>query len=102
MDEMKYEDNLVNKYDIETSSTIQQAAEASMKAIMSQLAMGEADAWQTCQTQLKEIDRLQRENAKITEDLRMAKYELHKMKLTEKAKEAGTLEDDDEDDKCPP
>lgn len=97
MDEMKYEDNLANKYDAQTSSTIQQAAQASMEAIFRQLGLGEAEAWQTCQTQLKRIEDLTRENAKVTEELRLAKYELAKIKLLDKAKEQGTLEEDEDD-----
>lgn len=100
MDEQKFEDALVNKYDIATSSTIQQAAEASFKAIINQLGLGEAEIWQTCQKQLKEIENLRRENMKLTEDLRTTKYELAKIKLTDLAKEKGTLEDEDDvDDK---
>lgn len=98
MDESKYEDSLANKYDMATSSTIQAAADASMAAIFKQLSLGEAEAWQTCQTQLKRIDELTRENAKITEDLRNAKYELAKINLLNKAKEQGTLEEDEEFD----
>lgn len=97
MDEMKYEDNLANKYDAQTSSTIQQAAQASMEAIFRQLGLGEAEVWQTCQTQLKRIEDLTRENAKVTEELRLAKYELAKIKLLDKAKEQGTLEEDEDD-----
>lgn len=97
MDEMKYEDNLANKYDAQTSSTIQQAAQASMEAIFRQLGLGEAEAWQTCQTQLKRIEDLTRENAKVTEELRLAKYELAKINLLDKAKEQGTLEEDEDD-----
>lgn len=33
MNELKYEKSILNKYDIETSATIQQAADASFKAI---------------------------------------------------------------------
>lgn len=98
MDESKYEDNLANKYDMATSSTIQAAADASMAAIFKQLSLGEAEAWQTCQTQLKRIDELTRENAKVTEELREAKYELAKINLLNKAKEQGTLEEDEEFD----
>lgn len=97
MDEAKYENALINKYDIETSTTIQQAANASMEAIMKQLSLGEAEVWQTCQQQLKIIEDLRRENSKITEDLRTTKYELAKIKLLDKAKEQGTLDEDDDD-----
>ena len=96
MDEKKYENALVNKYDIETSSTIQQAADASFKAIMNQLGLGEAEIFVTAQKQLAEIQTLRRENATLTENLRKAKYELAKINLEEEAKRRG-IEDVDED-----
>lgn len=96
MDEKKYENALVNKYDIETSSTIQQAADASFKAIMNQLGLGEAEIFVTAQKQLAEIQSLRRENATLTENLRKAKYELAKINLEEEAKRRG-IEDVDED-----
>lgn len=100
MSEYKYEDALVNKYDIATSETIQQAADASFKAIMNQLSLGEAEVWKTCKEQLGELEQLRRENFKLQEDIRKAKYELAKIELKEKAKEKGidVFEDDDFDD----
>ena len=94
MDETKFEDALVNKYDIATSSTIQQAADASFKAIMSQLSLGEAEVWQTCAEQLKTIDELRRENMTLTENLRTTKYELAKMNLEKEAMERNVGKDD--------
>ena len=94
MDETKFEDALVNKYDIATSSTIQQAADASFKAIMSQLSLGEAEVWQTCAEQLKTIDELRRENMTLTENLRTTKYELAKKKKKKEAMERNVGKDD--------
>ena len=48
MGEQKYEKALVNVYDIETSKTIQAAADASFRAIFSQLNMSEAEIYKTC------------------------------------------------------
>ena len=62
MNEMKYEKAILNKYDIETSATIQQAADASFKAIFNQLSLSEAEVYKTCQDQLKKLVELQREN----------------------------------------
>ena len=81
MNEMKYEKGLVNKYDIETSATIEQAAEASFKAIISQLGLSEAEVYKTCQDQLKRLTELQRENSTLKENLRLAKMEIAEEKL---------------------
>lgn len=81
MNEMKYEDSLINKYDIETSATIQQAADASFKAIFNQLSMSEAEVYKTCSDQLKELLSLRRENDTLQESLRLAKCEAAELRL---------------------
>lgn len=81
MNEMKYEDAILNMYDVETSKTINQAAEASFAAIFSQLNLSEAEVYKTCQDQLKKLIQLQRENATLTENLRLAKREIAEKKL---------------------
>lgn len=85
--EMKYEKSFVNRYDIETSDTIQQAANASFKAIFEQLNMGESEVWKTCQEQFEELTKLRRENSKLQEELRLAKYRVAEVNLLEKARE---------------
>ena len=51
---------------------------------------------QTCAEQLKEIEKLRRENLTLTEDLRKTKYELAKKNLIEETLAKGqTIEDDD-------
>ena len=96
MDERKYESALVNRYNIETSATIQQAADASFKAIIGQLSLSDAEVWMTCKAQLEELEKLRRENATLTENLRKTKYELAKINLEEEAKKRGVedIEDD--------
>lgn len=96
MDERKYENALVNRYNIETSATIQQAADASFKAIIGQLSLSDAEVWMTCKAQLEELQKLRRENATLTENLRKAKYELAKVNLEEEAKKRG-IEDTEDD-----
>lgn len=86
MGEQKYEKALVNVYDIETSKTIQAAANASFQAIFSQLNMSEAEIYKTCGEQLKKLIRLQRELDTTQEQLRLANTELARIRL-EKAKE---------------
>lgn len=81
MNEMKYEKAILNKYDIETSATIQQAADASFKAIFNQLSLSEAEVYKTCQDQLKKLVELQRENLTLQENLRLAKRQIAEMKL---------------------
>lgn len=102
MNEMKYEDALLNRYDIETSSTIQQAADASFKAIFNQLALGESEVWKIAQEQRTELIKLRNENSALQEQIRLVKYDLAKANLEARAKELGVRigneEDDDEDD----
>lgn len=86
MGEQKYEKALVNVYDIETSKTIQAAADASFRAIFSQLNMSEAEIYKTCGEQLKKLIRLQRDLDAAQEQLRLANTELARIRL-EKAKE---------------
>lgn len=83
MNEMKYENAILNMYDVETSKSINQAADASFTAIFNQLSMSEAEVYKTCQDQLKKLLSLQRENATLTENLRLAKRELAEKKLEE-------------------
>lgn len=94
MNEAKFEKAILNKYDIETSETISQAAEASIKAIFTQLSLGEAEVWKLAQEQLGELQKLRRENSSLQEQLRKAKYEVAKMELEEKAKEYNLKEEE--------
>ena len=95
MNEMKYEDATLNKYDIETSETIQQAADASFKAIFSQLGLSDADISVTCTQQLHEIRELRGQLMDSQENLRLAKKEIVKLKL-EKQKEEYDKEHEEE------
>lgn len=97
MNEMKYEDAILNMYDVETSKSIGQAADASIAAIFSQLNMSDAEVYKTCQDQLKRLVELQRENSTLQENLRLAKREIAEMKL-EKEKEAYDKEHGSQDD----
>lgn len=95
MNEMKYEDATLNKYDIETSETIQQAADASFKAIFSQLGLSDADISVTCTQQLHEIRELRGQLMDSQENLRLAKKEIVKLKL-ERQKEEYDKEHEEE------
>lgn len=97
MNEMKYENAILNMYDIETSKSINQAADASFAAIFNQLSMSEAEVYKTCQDQLKKLLSLQRENATLTENLRLAKRELAEKKLEEEKRQYDKEHGDDTD-----
>ena len=84
MDEKKFEDALLNRYDIETSETIQQAADASVKAIFKQLSLSESDVWKTCQEQMEELIKLRKENNRLNEEMRKTKLKLAEVNLKEK------------------
>ncbi len=95
MDDEKFENALINRYDIETSTTIQQAAEASITAIFKQLSLSDTDIWKTCQDQLAELLKLRKENALFAEQIRKMKYEMKRLELVEEAKAQGIELDDD-------
>ena len=95
MGEDKFEDAIMNEYDIATSKTIQQAADASFDAIFKQLNMSDAEVWQTCSNQLAELRKLRQENASLQEEIRLAKYELAKNNLKKEAARRGVQVDDD-------
>lgn len=98
MNEQKYEDALLNKYNIETSETIQQAANASFKAIFNQLSLGDSDVWKIAQEQLQELLKLRKENGKLQEEIRLVKYDLAKANLEARAKEQGIRVDEVDSD----
>lgn len=98
MDEDHWENAIVNKYDIETSVCMQQAADMSFTAIFKQLNMSDSDAWKTCQDQLAELLKIRKENSMLLEQVRKMKYELKKADLIQQAKDAGVNIDEDEID----
>lgn len=94
MNEMKFEKAILNMYDIETSSSIQQAANASIKAIFNQLNLSDAEMYKLCQSQLKRLTDLEHKNSSLTEQVRLLKYELAKKDLEKRAKEIEEETDD--------
>lgn len=81
MNEKKFEDALVNKFDIATSASMQQAADISMNAIMKQLSLSEAEVWKVTQEQYEELVKIRREYAVLEEQLRKTKYELAETRM---------------------
>ena len=99
MNEQKYEKAILNRYDIETSATIQQAADASFNAIFKQLSLSESEVWKITQDQFADLTKLRKENSRLQEELRKAKYREAELNLLEKEKEMKVkLGLNDEDD----
>ena len=97
MNEKQYENELINKYDIQTSSTIQAAADASFKAIFNQLNLSDAEVYKIVQEQLGELRKLRQENDRLREDLRLSRYQCTELRLKEKARAQGKEVDDEEE-----
>ena len=89
MNEKQYENELINKYDVQTSSTIQAAADASFKAIFNQLNLSEAEVYKIAAEQLAELRKVKQENEKLKEQLRREKYKVAQAELKEEAREKG-------------
>lgn len=97
MNEDKFEDAILNRYDVSTSATIQQAADASIKAIFAQLSYSDSEAFKTVADQLAEINKLRKELDETKESLRKTRYELRKKELEDQARKAGIYIDEDYD-----
>lgn len=95
MNEQKYEKAVLNRYDIATSETIQQAADASIKAIFGQLSLGESEVWKLTQDQLVELNRLRKDLERTEEELRKTKYELAEIRLRDQARENHVYDEED-------
>lgn len=73
MEEMGYDADKVNLYDIKTSKSIEQVAEISAKAISNQLALGDSDYISMLEEQKAVITKLTKENAQLKEKNRLLK-----------------------------
>ena len=100
MSNAQYEKAILNAYDIKTSKSIQQAADASIKAINEQLSMGESDLYSVIQEQLAVIKDLRRENNEQKEEIRQLKIKEATKDLKEEARKRGEVLEDEllEDD----
>ena len=63
--------------------------------VLQLFSMSEAEVYKTCQDQLKKLLALQRENATLTENLRLAKRELAEKKLEEEKRQYDKEHDED-------
>lgn len=81
MEEYDYDDGKVNLYDIQTSATMQQAADISAQAIMKQLNLSEADYITMLKTQREALVEAQQELARVKEELRLVYKQITKQEL---------------------
>ena len=89
MDEKQYEKGILNEYDIRTSESIAQAAEASMKAIFDQLSIGNNESFKIIQDQRDELVKLKKQCRKVEEENRILEEKLTRIKLEKEAKKNG-------------
>lgn len=93
--EKQYEKGILNRFDIATSESIEQAAEASVKAIFSQLNIGGNETYTIIQNQNDAIRSLEKKLRNSEEDLRKANCKIVELKLKLKdAKESEGNTDD--------
>ena len=84
MNEKQYEKAILNMYDIETSESINQAAEASIKAIFNQLNIGGNESYTIIQNQNDMIRKLEKQLKMTQEELRKANCKIVEMRLKNK------------------
>ena len=78
-----------SRYDVQTSSTIQAAADASFQAIFNQLHLSDAEVYKIAADQLQELRKVKGENEKLKEQLRRERYKVSQFELREEAREKG-------------
>lgn len=86
MDLDMFEDALVNRYDIATCEGMQQAAEASWKAIFNQLNISDSEYATVVQNQNERIRKMQKELMDTKEALRLANIQIKRRELEDLAK----------------
>ena len=98
INEKQYERGILNMYDIETSESINQAAEASIKAIFNQLNIGGNESYIIIQNQNDMIRKLEKQLKTAQEELRKANCKIVEMKLKKKQENDLDSEDGDSND----
>ena len=98
MNEKQYERGILNRFDIATSQSIQQAADASVKAIFEQLNIGGNETYTIIQNQNDAIRTLEKKLRETEEELRRANCKIVEMKLKYKQKSPDDNEEVDVDD----
>ena len=98
MNEKQYERGILNRFDIATSQSIQQAADASVKAIFEQLNIGGNETYTIIQNQNDAIRTLEKKLRETEEELRRANCKIVEMKLKHKQQSPNDDEESDIDD----
>ena len=93
MDASLFEDGIANRYDVITSESIQQAADASWKAIFNQLSFDETEYSKIIKDQNETIRNNQKLIDDLTENLRLANIEIERNKLIQQQLERKQLLD---------
>ena len=84
MDLSFFEDSLINRYDIATSEAMQQAADISWQAIFRQLNLSETEYTDIIKEQRELINKLQKQNADMKEEIRQFNIEKKRQELQAK------------------
>lgn len=92
MREKYYEDGLVNFYNVKTCKEMQETANMSIEAILSQISLSDNDAWQMVAEQSKRLIAQGEQIMELKEKLRQKEIEIKTLQLTEQARKEGTLE----------
>ena len=92
MREKYYEDGLVNFYNVKTCKEMQETANMSIEAILSQISLSDNDAWQMVTEQSKRLIAQGEQIMDLKEKLRQKEIEIKTLQLTEQARKEGTLE----------
>jgi hypothetical protein len=91
MDASLFEDGIANRYDVITSESIQQAANASWQAIFNQLSFDETEYSKIIKDQNETIRVNQKKIDDLTESLRLANIEIERNKLEKQQLEKKNL-----------
>lgn len=81
MEEFHYDDGKVNLFDIKTSQSMLQAAQISTEAMLKQLSLTEADYVDMLKKQREELVRLNQDNDRLKESLRLVYKQITKQEL---------------------
>ena len=80
-DELHWDDGNVNLYDVKTSKSMQLQSDISAESIMKQIALNAGDFKDIVQKQRDEIERLNKENLKLSEENRLIREKITKQEL---------------------
>lgn len=81
IEQFDYDDGKLNRYDIATSESMQQAADISMAAIIKQISLSEADYIDMLKEQREKLSALYKENMRLKEENRLIYKQITKKEL---------------------